>query len=102
MLFFAPFFILSKLNIPGDGAPRLPLTPVPIRDTLSGEDAALLTMLTVALREPSDEVAGWNVTLNTQDLPTASVLPQAELSAKSLALVPVIVIDVRLSELFQY
>jgi hypothetical protein len=66
------------------------LVPVPDRDTLWDELVALSLMMSVPVRVPA--VVGVKVTLMVQVDPTASVLPQVLVCAKSpLMLIPVTV-----------
>jgi hypothetical protein len=68
--------------------------PVPVRLTVCGLPAALSEMLTAAVRVPA--AVGVNVTLIVQLPLAATELPQVFVSAKSPALVPVMLMLVML------
>ena len=68
--------------------------PVPVRFTVCGLPAALSEILTVAVRAPA--AVGVNVTLIVQLPLTATELPQVFVSAKSVVLVPAMLMLVML------
>ena len=69
---------------------------VPVSVTFCGESAALSTKESVALNDAAE--AGANVMETVQETDTARLEPQVLVSAKSEALVPVMEMDVRVSE----
>ncbi len=71
------------------------MTPVPLKEAFSGLSAALSVMLTLALRLPV--VPGVKVTLIVHDVLIASEPGQLLVCAKSLALVPVMLMVPMLS-----
>jgi hypothetical protein len=73
-------------NVGGGGPEPPPATPVPVKETVSGELAALLGIERDALRVPAAE--GVNTTCTTHDAPAASVAGQPAATPKSLAAAP--------------
>jgi hypothetical protein len=68
-----PVFTLPKLRLDElKESVFVDATPVPLRATVDGEFGALLTILTVPLREPA--VVGANTPLKVTLLPAATVL----------------------------
>jgi hypothetical protein len=70
----------------GEGVPPPPATPVPVKEIVSGELAALLEIERDALRVPAAE--GVNTTCTAHDAPAASVTGQPAATLKSLAGAP--------------
>src|SRR5713226_7348650 len=73
----------------------IPVTPVPLRDTVCGLLAALSVIVTLALRLPA--AVGVKVTLMLQEALTPKLAGQLLVWAKSPAFVPVTVILAMLS-----
>ena len=85
-----PLLPAAKLKVAGETAMEKSgpeLVPVPLRVAVCGLLASLSATLSVAVTAPA--AVGVNVTLIVQLLPTARVVPHAEVSANDDAAVPV-------------